>query len=363
MHNQYRNVPTDAYDKSVLQKLDSRRGSDNKTPPRGYSKSAFSSSASESSPTTRIALDNRQHTQLKPLSLPIITSRPNLTDSPVARWSDTPISSAVSPGSLYPRMSTSGDYDYKTSSDVMDYARSPLSYSRPSTNESSNSSIRDAALTNGRSRGSFDARISPDHDDLQMEERGMKSLRIEDRPHRYDLMSHGAAAGQKRRASSPPVDGPTLHTVGSATDLYRRRESAARASPGPPYQINTGLVGSMTSAPRNNSYTSTMSLSAGSINSLSSFGRLSPGGLSPNTEGSDSPYVNHMSLTSSPRGSISRQGGHQRGPSDTRPTTTRRPSENSSGMKLSTMPRMHGPFLCECCPKKPKKFDSQEELK
>lgn len=185
----------------------------------------------------------------------------------------------------------------------------------------------------------------------------MKRLRIGDHPSRYELSSQSAAAGQKRRASSPPVDGPSLHSASSASDLYRRRESAARASPGPPYHPTTNA------APRNNSYVSTMSLSTGSITSLSSFGRVSPGGVSPNTEGSDSPYVNAMSLTSSPRGSISRQNGHQRVTSESRPAAARRLSENTSGLKTSTAPKMQGPYLCECCPKKPKKFDSQEDLK
>lgn len=297
------------------------------------------------------------------MSLPIITSRAYLTESPVARWSDTPISSAVSPGSSYPRFSfsSSGKSEYKSSLDGVDYERSPLSHSRPSTNESTKSTTKEQFLASLRPRGSFDARISPDQDDLHAEESGMKRLRIGDQPYRHDSINQSSTAGQKRRASSPPVDGPSLHTAGSATDLYRRRDSVARASPGPPYHINTSLVGSMGSTPRNNSYASTMSLSTSSITSLNSFGRLSPGGISPNTEGSDSPCVNYMSLTSSPRGSLSRQGGHQRDLSDTRPSTTRRVSGNPNIIKLPKMPI--GPYMCECCPKKPKKFDSQEELK
>ena len=83
MHDKYRISNAQAYDKSLLQKLDARRGSDNTTPPRGYSKSAFSSSASDASPTSRIALEHRHPTQLKPLSLPIITSGAGLVESPL----------------------------------------------------------------------------------------------------------------------------------------------------------------------------------------------------------------------------------------------------------------------------------------
>lgn len=350
----------------MLQKLDSRRGSDNKTPPRGYSKSAFSSSASDSSPTTRMALDHRHPTQLKPLSLPIITSRAHLVESPVARWADTPLSSAISPGNPYPRFGGSGNYDFKSSSDSMDYERSPLSYSRRSGSDSVMSVADDASSVTSRSRESYDARVSPDNDvDFQMEEAGLRRLHIEDYSSRPGAYSPSATVGQKRRASSPPGDeGPSLHTVGSAGDLFRRRESAARASPAPPYHSTHGSISSTGSAPRNNSYASTMSLSTGSITSLGSFGRLSPGGLSPNTDISDSPYVTSISLNSSPRGSISRQLSHQRVPSEARPLmTARKLSEGISHAKSSSVPRIQGVFMCECCPKKPKKFDSQEDLK
>src|ERR1700694_1868267 len=92
VHEKYQSN-AQAYDKSLLQKLDARRGSDNTTPPRGYSKSAFSTSASDSSPTSRIALEHRYPNAMKPLSLPIIPSRPGLVESPLSQWADTPLSS------------------------------------------------------------------------------------------------------------------------------------------------------------------------------------------------------------------------------------------------------------------------------
>ena len=366
MHDQYRSNNAHAYDKSLLQKLDSRRGSDNKTPPRGYHQSTFSSSATESSPTTRMALDHRHPTQLKPLSLPIITGRPNFAESPVARWTDSPLSAAISPNNPYPRFEGSRHHESKSSGDAMDYERSPLSYSRRSGSDSMISVADDASSVTSRSRESYDARVSPDNDvDFQMEETGLRRLHIEDYSSRTDSYSPSATTGQKRRASSPPGDeGPKLHTAGSTGDLFRRRECAARASPAPPYHSTSGSISSTGSAPRNNSYASTMSLSTGSIANIGSYGRLSPGGLSPNTDGSDSPYVTSISVTSSPGSSIARQLGHQRVPSDSRPLiTARKVSEGISHSKNSGAPRMQGVFMCECCPKKPKKFESQEDLK
>ena len=340
VHDKFRSN-AQAYDKSLLQKLDARRGSDNKTPPRGYSKSTFSTSLSDSSPTSRIALEHRYPTQLKPLSLPILTSRPGLAESPLARWADTPLSSAISPGNPYPRFGLQSQFDYRSPSDTAD---------------------TDSVAT----RESYDQRISPDHDiDFQMEETGLRRLHIEDYATRPDAYSPGVAAGQKRRASSPPRDdGPSLHTVGSQSDLFRRRESASRTSPGPRFHSTSGSMSSTASGPRSNSYASTLSIAASSVTSMNSYGRLSPGGISPvPTDGSDSPYVTSLSLNPSPRGSLSRTN-HQRTLSETRPLmTSRKLSESVNHAKQSTAPKMQGVFICECCPKKPKKFDSQDELK
>jgi hypothetical protein len=105
-------------------------------------------------------------------------------------------------------------------------------------------------------------------------------------------------------------------------------------------------------------------VAASSITSMSSYGRLSPGGISPgSSDMSDSPYVTSLSLNPSPRGSVPRPN-HQRTLSETRPImTSRKLSDNMGHSKHSTAPKIQGVFMCECCPKKPKKFDSQEELK
>ena len=340
VHDKFR-TNAQAYDKSLLQKLDARRGSDNKTPPRGYSNSTFSTSLNDGSPTSRIAFEHRYPQQLKPLSLPIITSRSGLSESPLARWADTPLSSAISPGNPYPRFGLQSQYDYRSPSDTAD---------------------TDSVAT----REGYDQRLSPDHDiDFQMEETGLRRLHIEDYATRPGSYSPGAAAGQKRRASSPPrEDGASLHTVGSQSDLFRRRETASRASPGPRYHSTSGSVSSTASGPRSNSYASTLSVAASSITSLNSYGRLSPGGVSPvPTDGSDSPHFTSLSLNPSPRGSLSRTN-HERALSETRPLmTSRKLSDSLSQAKHKAAPNMQGVFICECCPKKPKKFDSQEELK
>lgn len=371
VHDRYRSNNAQAYDKSLLQKLDSRRGSDNKTPPRNNTKSMFSSSASDASPTARMTSEQRYPTQLKPLSLPILTNHGGLSESPIGRWTDSTPLSGISPGNTFHKYVVSSKFGYRSPTDAMDYEKSPLAYSRRSGSGSGMSMTDDASSVTSKGREDYEMRVSPDNDvDFQMEETGLRRLYIEDYPNRPEAYSPGVAAGQKRRASSPLGEmDPALHTVGSASDLFRRRESAAaRASPAPHLHSASASISSNSSAPRTNSHTSTMSLSTGSITSLGSYGRLSPGGISPGgvspgMEMPDSPYVTSLSLNSSPRGSISRQE-HQRTLSESRPLVTgRKPLDNTGSAKHPSLPRSQGGFMCECCPKKPKKFDSQEDLK
>ncbi|KAF8862298.1 hypothetical protein BDZ45DRAFT_585692 [Acephala macrosclerotiorum] len=359
VHDKYRSNNAQAYDKSLLQKLDFRRGTDNSTPP-GFSKPFFSSSANDTSPASRIAQEHRQPSQLKPLSLPILTSKPGLVESPLSRWAaDTPLSGVSPIGNSYYKFGGQGPFDHRSPSDIAESDRSPHPYIKRS---GSGSVPDDASSVTSRSRESYDPRVSPDHDvDFHMEETGFTRLHIDDYSNRSDGYSPGATVGQKRRASSPPgdVDGPSLHTVGSASDLFRRRESGSRTSPSPRFHSTSGSVSSTASGPRNSSYASSLSVATSSITSMGSFGNRSPGAVSPGGMDMDSPYI---TSNPSPRASISRSN-HQRTLSETRPLlTSRKPSDHASQTKNTSAPKMQGVFMCECCPKKPKKFDSQEEL-
>ena len=238
---------------------------------------------------------------------------------------------------------------------MTDSERSPLPFTRRSGSGSVVSICDDASSVASRSRDNGDPRVSPDHDvEFPMEETGFRRLQIEDPLSRQDShLPGGVLAGQKRRASSPPVeDGPSLHSVGSASELFRRRESGSRSH---------GPSGSMSS----NSYASTpLSIAVSSISSINSYGRMSPGILSPApTDGSESPYITSLSLNPSPRGSISK-ASHTRTLSETRPLmTSRKMSDGSGHSKANNTPKIQGGYICECCPKKPKKFDSEAELK
>ena len=242
--------------------------------------------------------------------------------------------------------------------------------------------------------------------DFPMEETGASALRqlhLEDPPPLSSLdslpssssyyfsstsNSHSSAVdsrlGMKRRASSPPPEAPhddktPLLLVGTpSSELYQRNTtsstahlSANRSSPQNPFAQAHGSVSSASSSgPRNGSYASSNGLSVGSsITSISSHDRLSPGGISPSSEqqhsGRDSPYVSSLPLNSSPQDSLSRS--QQRPPPESKSTAViarKMSSQPSAQPKHSGAPKIQAHVhICECCPKKPKKFDTVQELK
>ncbi|KAH6884824.1 hypothetical protein B0T10DRAFT_97339 [Thelonectria olida] len=182
-------------------------------------------------------------------------------------------------------------------------------------------------------------------EDMEIEETSsLKRLHIDDA---Y------VVGGQKRRAASPQDE----HLLASQIELARR----SRGSPEPRLGLSTipqgAPISSVPSTSRSMSYMSSISVPPSSITSANSFGRrspgLSPGGISPKS--CNSPYNAPMSLNPSPRASISGRGAaHSRTVSSASSRKMEVPKQ--SGPKLQEM------FMCDCCPKKPKRFETAEEL-
>lgn len=184
--------------------------------------------------------------------------------------------------------------------------------------------------------------------------------------------------GMKRRASSPPREpiGDERHALHLATsngDLSQRRTS------GHPYtntlSVNPGYApsqralsaASSLSIRTSGSYSSTLSMGGSSMTSVSPYDRPSPGGLSP---GSDLDTFHEKSILnpSSPAAHIP--------PSIPRPitgsTTLEPPTTDATGkvpmptVLTTPKPSVHkisGLYICDCCPKKPKKFDNSDDLR
>lgn len=186
--------------------------------------------------------------------------------------------------------------------------------------------------------------------------------------------------GMKRRASSPPPDSShddkaPLHSAGSGSDLYQRNSNSNsnnpaaarptnRASPVNRFAAQHGSVSSTSSAGlRNGSYASSGALSVGSsLTSLSSnHDRLSPTSEYPHPQSHperDSPYI-----TSHPSPRSSLPHSHPRPPSE-KPSPRKMSSDTPATRNQNNTPNIQAPmYICQCCPKKPKKFETEEELR
>lgn len=300
-----------------------------------------------------------------------------------------------------------------------------MSMSTSNQSGSNSSALNSSEYSNRHKRGSFDqsrsgyvdVAVDPDGlndiglsgssvTELPLEETGASALRqlhLEDPPPLSSLdslppssyyfsstsNSHSSAAdsrlGMKRRASSPPLEAPhddkppSLLVGTPSSELYQRNTtsstahlSANRSSPQNPFAPAHSSVSSVSSSGlRNGSYASSNGLSVGSsITSISSsHDRLSPGGISPSSEqqhsGRDSPYVSSLPLNSSPQDSLSRS--QQRPPPESKSTAViarKMSGQPSAPPKHPGAPKIQAHVhICECCPKKPKKFDTLQELK
>jgi hypothetical protein len=185
--------------------------------------------------------------------------------------------------------------------------------------------------------------------------------------------------GMKRRASSPPRepvsdDRHTLHITTSNGDLSQRRLSGHpftnTLSVNPNYSTSQRTLSgaSSLSIRTSGSYSSTLSIGGSSMTSLSPFDRPSPGGLSPSSD-LDTFHEKSILNPSSPGAVV--QPVLPRGlpgPASLEPP----PTDATGKMSVPTtilnvpkhaLPKIGGLFICDCCPKKPKKFDNQDDLR
>ncbi|KAJ5172421.1 hypothetical protein N7492_005014 [Penicillium capsulatum] len=185
--------------------------------------------------------------------------------------------------------------------------------------------------------------------------------------------------GMKRRASSPPREpiGDERHALHLATsngDLSQRRtgghpfSNTLSVNPGYAPSQRTLSAASSLSIRTSGSYSSTLSIGGSSMTSVSPYDRPSPGGLSP---GSDLDTFHEKSILNP-----SSPAAHIQPPSIPRPMTSSTnlepPSTDATGKvpmptvlaaPKTTAPKISGLYICDCCPKKPKKFDNPDDLR
>jgi len=209
--------------------------------------------------------------------------------------------------------------------------------------------------------------------DFAMDENGIRDLNLEERSpagsEEYQLNSKGSL---KRTASSPPTEASQgdRPPVGDGSDLYHRRSSQMvgnRNSPVQRFHDKHGSLSSNSSSYKTGSYASSWGLSAGSSATSYAGERVSPGTSSPSVETDvemGNLYVrNKLPINPSPCGSVSKPP-HKRVNSGNETPHSRKLSTSSIvHSRQNSMSQLQGLYICECCPKKPKKFESLEELR
>lgn len=215
-------------------------------------------------------------------------------------------------------------------------------------------------------RGSYDQSMFI-HEDM-MEDSQMGNLNIHDRS---PCGSEDASIkiGCKRRASSPPREGfreqrsSVSSMPSSSNEIYHRRSMQHlpnRRSPISRFHPSHSSVSSASSlGPRHGSLGSSLGV-ASVPSSATSYGsgRLSPSALSspavvlePNTTAS---YASSAKILAA---------NHQRTVSESVQAGRKLSVESGVHSRHGSLSHLQGLYICECCPKKPKKFDSEEELR
>lgn len=318
-----------SYDKQLLNSL----GGPN-TPKRGSTSSGLGT-LQENQQLAPHEIE-RRNSSLRPLSVP--ERRHNSVDS--LNSSRLPSSGAISPG-------FTGFWS----------EHGPPADSRAPTTRHGSLTFDDSVSH----RGSYDhSCFMPD--DMGMEDSQMSNLHIHDR-------SPGSPrSGSKRRASSPPrerEDRSSLSSASGHSEIYHRRSMQQlpnRTSPVSRFHPNHSSVSSASSGPRHGSLGSSLSIpSIPSSTTSYGSGRISPGGVSPALD----PDLRMGNVYSAQRSTNpAAVAHHQRALSENVPPGPRKLSASSAPhSRHGSLSQIQGSFICECCPKKPKKFDSEDELR
>ncbi|CAK1362941.1 hypothetical protein CB0940_04914 [Cercospora beticola] len=331
---------SNTYDKQLL----SRIGGPNGPPtPKRTSLSYSSGNAQETAQLAHAESERRNSQLLRPLSMPERQQQQSSLDSPASsRW---PSSGAVSPGftGFWPE-------------------GGPTEHSRFQPSRHSSITFEDSISQ----RGSYDASMYAQEDFV--EDSHMRDLHIQDR---LDRSPGSDARGQKRRASSPPrdlsrEDRSSVSSASTHSEAAQRRNlfHQPRISPISRLHPNNSSISSASSyGPRHGSLGSSLgglSIPSTAATSYSS-GRISPGGLSPAFDPTDSRFSAQFKGLS-PNSAIA--APHQRTLSQSSQGPQPIASADSAPQsRHHSVSQIHGVYICECCPKKPKKFDTEDELR
>lgn len=335
---QNHNQSTHAYDKHLLLKI----GKSNSPP--GHHKSG---SRERNLPVQTLSIQTRSPSLLlRPVN------DPSSTFDPVTKWMASPTSAISSSTrsswreySMDPR-SPSSDMHSQSATIDPDLFLAPNTRSTRSTARSSQTHSPEDTRSRSE-RGSYDSAIYAGDADYVGDETSLGSLHIEERP-RAAIVHHGI----KRRALSPASELLHEHRIEAPSTRLQRASGAQSAAPRQPYRAAS--LSSTASSAQYDSYASS---------TLSSFAPSSATTVSSLNTPVAHEHSNQLTLSQASR---STQGSAVailplRPMSD---SSTAAMSIQSPSSDARTPPaRIGNYYICSCCPKKPKKFDTEEQLR
>ncbi|KAL4740318.1 hypothetical protein BDV11DRAFT_99846 [Aspergillus similis] len=331
-----------------------------------------------------MATDNRASLSTLPIPLRSFSSLPSPAGSDVpsldVRWSGSSQSGGISPNTKVAWRDYIGrrspSVESNAPSSTMEYNdHSP--FSRDGRRRGGTTPQYDdiSSLPSRSNRGSYDQSVVSDMEGEFSTDESLPSRLFSVREATPPYLE-ATRSGTKRRASSPPRepignDKHALHTTTSNGDLSQRRTT------GHPFtnnlSVNSGYThsyGSLSTASSVSmrttaSYSSAAPSIGSSITTASTYDR-SPTGLSPKSDLDT--FHEKLSINSGSTAGLSAQLAAQ----TTQDNGLDSSSSNSSRkMSFQTNPNVSNPstakigglYICDCCPKKPKKFDSPDELR
>ena len=416
LHHRDQEKSSQAYDKNLISKI----GKPSTTPPRSSGLGGSIGSSIESSPTSVLSFTQRHPSQFRSLSIPnsvsnTLLSDPPIKQEPVGKVAEIPRSRPLSPVSASSAASGKSYMGYRSptldhssrsstldSDSVSQYPqRFPSSTnvlrqqkSRRSGCGSLLSQFDESAyvITNEVKRENYDRPIFSEPDSTFRMEETVRHLHLEDRAplsslpdstqHHYSESFHPLHKFQSRpgmKRKHPP-EGPREETPAHlrASLLQQAASNAEQYSNNTPQHLSIqssnhqycqhqASVSSQSSGTyRQNSYASSGGPSVGDSN-YTTIDQPSPGGVSPTSDQQHYPHLNTqdpqyastLSMNSTPQNARSGPYPQAQQPADDRSTPTRKAQDSSRKHNPPTMQKM---FACSCCPKKPRKFDTKEEL-
>ncbi|KAL4927187.1 putative C2H2 finger domain protein [Aspergillus undulatus] len=337
------------------------------------------------SPRQSISVGTDKRSSLSTLPVPSIgfSNLPSPVGSDVpsldVRWSGSSQSGGISPNTKVAWRDYMGrrspSVESTAPSSTLDYeTHSP--FSRDGRRRGGNTPQYDdlSSLPSRSNRGSYDQGIVSDMEGEFSTDESLPSRLFSVREATPPYLG-ASKSGTKRRASSPPrepiVNGErALHTTTSNGDLSQRRTT------GHPFtnnlSVNSGYThsyGSLSAASSVSmrttaSYSSAAPSIGSSITTASTYDR-SPQGLSPKSD--IDVYHEKSMLNSGPSvglpAQITAQTVQEHGPLESSVNPPRKMSFGTSLSVPKPAAKIGGLYICDCCPKKPKKFDSPEELR